>query len=341
MSERSRPGILQLAALLAWIPVIVAIVQMGESGEPALGLLLGFLVTGCIVWATVDWILLVCKAFTDGQGRRMTKWFQTDANVTSGGAYAPPPPAPTQLATASPSAPTPVAVAGEPVTPGSTGVAIPAVGLIVAGLLHLLSAVTAINLLGNPHGGWLGNLLGPAASVLPFSNPLFGWSVGLFKAIPAVLMIYGGVQMVQLRSYAWSIAAGILGIVCCSFVGLPMGIWALIVLTKPDVREAFAKPPTRQTPRPGNWGWVWPAAGLLTLLLVCGLVLLTLVAGAGLFSLRQSSRGSGTNSYAAPQDTTETNLTVIAAVIIETPNPGDRQDSSAAAGRPVHPAHGD
>ncbi len=26
------------------------------------------------VWATIDWILLVCKAFTDGQGRRMTNW---------------------------------------------------------------------------------------------------------------------------------------------------------------------------------------------------------------------------------------------------------------------------
>jgi hypothetical protein len=111
-----------------------------------------------------------------------------------------------------------------------------------------------------------------------------------------------------------------------------MGIWALIVLTKPDVREAFAKPPIPQPLRPGNWRWVWPAAGMLTLLLVCGLVLLTLVAGAGLFSWRQSSSGSGTNSYAAPQDTTETNLPVSAATIVETPNPGDRQDSSAAVG---------
>jgi hypothetical protein len=229
--------------------------------------------------------------------------------------------------------PVPPASSAKPVSPGSAKVTIPAVGLIVAGLLKLFSALSAGILLGGPHGGWLGNLLGPAASILPFSNPLFGWSIGLFKAIPAVLMIYGGFQMVQLRSYAWSIAAGILGIVCCSFVGLPMGIWALIVLTRPEVREAFAKPPTPQTSRPGNWGWVWAVAGVLTLLLVLGcVVLLVLEGGARLISWRPSPGGSRTNSYAAPQDTTETNLPGSAVSIAETPSPGDRQDSSAAAG---------
>jgi serine/threonine protein kinase len=252
---------------------------------------------------------------------------------TSGRATVPPPPPPISPSAAAPGMPLPPASSAKPVTPGSAKVTIPAVGLIVAGLLKLFSALTAAILLGHPHGGWLGNLLGPAASVFPFSDPLFGWSIGLFKAIPALLMIYGGVQMMQLRSYAWSIAAGILGIVCCSFVGLPMGIWALIVLTKPDVREAFANPPALQTLRPGNWGWVWPTAGVLTLLLVLGLLLLALVGSAkSLFSWRHSGSGSGTHSYAAPQDTTETNLPVSAAMIIETPNPGDRQDASATAG---------
>jgi hypothetical protein len=53
-----------------------------------------------------------------------------------------------------------------------------------------------------------------------------------------------------------------------------------------------------------------------------------------LFSWRHSDGDSGTNSYTEPQDTTETNLPVSAAMIVETPNAGDPQDSGAAAGVP-------
>jgi serine/threonine protein kinase len=252
---------------------------------------------------------------------------------TSARRTVPPPPPPIPPAVASPGMSLPPASSAKPVTPGSAKVTIPAVGLIVAGLLKLFSALTALAFLSHMHGSWLADLIGPAASVLPFNNALFGWSIGLFKVIPALLLIYGGVQMLQLRSYAWSIAAGILGIVCCSFVGLPMGIWALIVLANPDVREAFANPPTSQTLRPGNWGWVWPAAGVLLLLLVFGLVLLALVGGAkSLFSRGRSSSGSAANFYAAAQDTTETNLPVSATLLVEAPNSGDRQGSILVAG---------
>jgi predicted Ser/Thr protein kinase len=258
--------------------------------------------------------------------------------TTSANAKAPPPLPPIYAAAASPGAPLPPAFTSKPVTPGSAKVTIPAVGLIVAGLLKVFSALTVVALFGNPHFDWLGKLLGHAASgfppaFFPFSNPLFGWSIGVFKAIPALLMIYGGVQMLQLRSYAWSIAAGILGIVCCSFVGLPMGIWALVVLTKPDVREAFANPPASPTPLPGNWKWLWPTAVVVALLLILGLILLALVGGAqSLVGSHRSHRHSGTDSYTAPQDTTESNLPIKAATILETPGPGDPPDAGAAAG---------
>ena len=259
--------------------------------------------------------------------------------TTSGRANVPPPPPPIYPGVVSPGAPPSPASSANPVTPGSAKVTIPAVGLVVAGVMKLFSALTVIVLLGNPHFNWLESLLQhtgtPLPPFFPFSNPLFGWSIGLFKAIPALLMIYGSVQMVQLRSYAWSIAAGILGIVCCSFLGVPMGIWALIVLARADVREAFANPPASQTPRTGNWGWVWPTAGVLILLLVIGLVLLALVGGAkSLFGWRHSDGDSGTNSYTAPQDTAETNLPVSTAMIIEAPSPGERQGSIAVASTP-------
>jgi hypothetical protein len=75
-------GLLQLGALLAWIPVIVAIVLAPQTDAPlplivCLGLLLVFMVIACLIWATVDWIVLACRAFTDGQGRRITNWLHT------------------------------------------------------------------------------------------------------------------------------------------------------------------------------------------------------------------------------------------------------------------------
>jgi hypothetical protein len=65
------------------------------------------------------------------------------------------------------------------------------------------------------------------------------FSVLLFKIIPGLLILFGGFQMLQQRSYAWAIAAGIISIVSCSLIGLPIGIWALIVLARDDVKSAF------------------------------------------------------------------------------------------------------
>jgi uncharacterized membrane protein YbaN (DUF454 family) len=45
--------------------------------------------------------------------------------------------------------------------------------------------------------------------------------------------------MLQRRSYAWAVAAGIISIMSCSLIGLPVGIWALIVLSRSDVKSAF------------------------------------------------------------------------------------------------------
>src|ERR1035437_9269300 len=62
---------------------------------------------------------------------------------------APPPSPPIFPAMASPRMPLPPASSAKPVTPGSSKVTIPAVGLIVAGLLKLFSALSAGILLGN------------------------------------------------------------------------------------------------------------------------------------------------------------------------------------------------
>jgi tRNA A-37 threonylcarbamoyl transferase component Bud32/TM2 domain-containing membrane protein YozV len=70
-----RTAFLQLGAWGWCVLLIIACATSGGDWQPALGILLGFSVFGCTVFATIDWILILCKAFTDGQGKRITNWF--------------------------------------------------------------------------------------------------------------------------------------------------------------------------------------------------------------------------------------------------------------------------
>jgi hypothetical protein len=97
---------------------------------------------------------------------------------------------------------------------------------------------------------------------------MIGLSTVLFKLVPALLMLFGAIQMLQLRSYAWAIAAAILAIVCCSLIGFPAGIWALVVLSLQDVREAFARQPKLPSAPAGIWPWLLGAAGLAAILIL-------------------------------------------------------------------------
>ena len=198
---------------------------------------------GLGIWAVIDWILILCKAFTDGQGRRITNWIhpnpgesKPDVKPLGGG-----PPNP-------------------PMTHGKTSgdrsgmIVAPAAGLMVAGIWKLLSALTAF--------GWLEGIFGNLGIHLPFHlSGLIGYSVVMFKIVPALLILFGAVQMMQIRSYAWAIAAAIVAIISCSLIGFPIGIWALVVLLRADVRETFAnrsKPPLSATLQ---WPWVLAAVG--------------------------------------------------------------------------------
>jgi hypothetical protein len=57
------------------------------------------------------------------------------------------------------------------------------------------------------------------------------------------LILFGGIQMLRLRSYGLALASGILGVIPCAspccVLGIPFGTWALIVLMRPEVKAAF------------------------------------------------------------------------------------------------------
>jgi predicted Ser/Thr protein kinase len=130
-------ALLQLGAFLGCIILIVACAS--GAPQPLTGLLLAVVAFGCFTWAVIDWILIVCKAFTDGEGRRMSHWLhpQDGAVRSSVSSINAPPPGP-------PSGPPPggvppVAAAGPPPPPMAPGpVSTVRTGLIVAPALVLL-----------------------------------------------------------------------------------------------------------------------------------------------------------------------------------------------------------
>jgi DNA-directed RNA polymerase subunit RPC12/RpoP len=94
-------------------------------------------------------------------------------------------------------------------------------------LLNVLApdAVPQVAPVGNPGAFQVGKVIGLAASVL--------WG-------PIVAL--GGYNMYQLRSRSSVLLGAIYGMLPCSpccLLGLPFGIWALVVLGRPEVTRAF------------------------------------------------------------------------------------------------------
>jgi predicted Ser/Thr protein kinase/type II secretory pathway pseudopilin PulG len=302
---------LQLAALGGCVLLIIGCAAMGGRGQPTLGILLGFLICSCGIWMTVDWILILCKAFTDGHGRRINHWFHAQSGElkTSTTAITNPPPTPTPpkggtapAAGASYATPpiAPVTPKANPVA-GTGKIVAPAVVLMVVALWKLLSAFSS-GLFLFPGGiGWLDKIVG--------GHFLGGWgsaaifSLVLFKLILGALILFGAFQMLRLQSYAWSVAAGILAIMSCSLFSLPIGIWALVVLSMQDVQAAFgANKVPLVSPTPGHEIHVanpWRFTGIfLAIGSAVALIILLVLAGLLFASLNGSTANATTLKFA-------------------------------------------
>jgi len=172
---------------------------------PIFGILMMALLFGLFAWSLIDLILILCKVFTDGRGRRLTNWTH---------------PAPSEAM--------PVAAAGNPVFNPSI-ITAPAVALMGAGLWKIMWA-----LFGWLHLVFIGSFLDAMGL-----GSLASGGYAMFLLLSGSLILFGGYQMLQRRSYGWAVAAGVVSVVACSIVSPPIGIWALIVLTLDDVKAAF------------------------------------------------------------------------------------------------------
>jgi tRNA A-37 threonylcarbamoyl transferase component Bud32 len=116
-------------------------------------------------------------------------------------------------------------------------VRVPAIGLIVAGIIHCLGILFIVLFSGyfflaraDARGG-------------PGIPCVFGILI-MAAALPGIMIIFSGVNMLKIRSYALSVTGSIIALLPCApgcFVGLPFGIWSLVVLNRPRIRAAFAR----------------------------------------------------------------------------------------------------
>jgi hypothetical protein len=72
-------------------------------------------------------------------------------------------------------------------------------------------------------------------------GPLAG-AVSLLVAALDGFVLLGAIKMFRLQSFGIALASAIIAMLpcqCCCVLGLPFGIWALVVLNKPEVKSQF------------------------------------------------------------------------------------------------------
>src|ERR1035438_244826 len=128
-----------------------------------------------------------------------------------------------------------------PSAPAAAVVNGPAIGLIVVAVLGALLQIVSIikNLVVG--SAISGNVQLPAL-VKMLSGPV-GVVLGIIGILVSVVILLGAMKMKKLESYGLAMAASIIAMIpCfspCCLLGLPIGIWAVVVLSKPEVKSAF------------------------------------------------------------------------------------------------------
>ncbi|MFN3408142.1 MAG: DUF4339 domain-containing protein [Limisphaerales bacterium] len=121
----------------------------------------------------------------------------------------------------------------------------PAIGLIVTAILGGLMNIAGIlmNVLGVglAGAGMSGNEdLPPGFEMLSGGLGIVSGILGLAMS---VVVLLGALKMKKLESYTFALVTAIIAMVpCispCCVIGIPIGIWALVVLNKPEVKGAF------------------------------------------------------------------------------------------------------
>jgi GYF domain 2 len=151
--------------------------------------------------------------------------------------------------------PPPLGRGGEGRETASRKVTVPAIGLIVSSSICIIEAV--LNLIQLPSAAEKMQQYESMFQDNPQAEQLmqkiaglatgpFGYIQVVLQIIIAILILIGAIKMKSLRSYEFAFAAAILSVLpcinpCCGWVlSLIFGIWAMVVLAKPDVKSQFS-----------------------------------------------------------------------------------------------------
>ncbi|UCG58801.1 MAG: hypothetical protein JSU70_04665, partial [Phycisphaerales bacterium] len=144
----------------------------------------------------------------------------------------------------------------------------PGIGLMIAGLINCgLGFITLL----------AGVIVAVIEGITSLGATIPG-GIGATLTMLGLLTVVGASRMMRLQSYGWAVAANILQLIPSpgSTLGFAFGIWGLIVLTRPQVHEAFVKV-TAETGGAVNAGA--GRAVLVTVAVVASLIFLVALAG--------------------------------------------------------------
>ena len=114
----------------------------------------------------------------------------------------------------------------------------PAICLIVTGVLGvLINLFQTVICLANPEFVEQNNVFGQGTPMA------LSAAMGALFAVVAMITIAGAITMMKGKLYGLSMAGAILAMInignLCCILGLPFGIWALVVLCRPEVKDSF------------------------------------------------------------------------------------------------------
>ncbi|TAL05847.1 MAG: DUF4339 domain-containing protein [Verrucomicrobia bacterium] len=143
-----------------------------------------------------------------------------------------------------PTAPPTLPAASHFVVPAADQVRVPAIFMIVLSALDIVSSgfgillsLVPMNLPRFPHQDPDFN------RVMEKLNFAFSIPTNAVGLVIAGLCLYGSIQMLRLRTYGLAMATAILMLIpchgCCCCLNLVAGIWALVVLSRAEVKAAF------------------------------------------------------------------------------------------------------
>lgn len=119
----------------------------------------------------------------------------------------------------------------------------PSIGLLVTGIIGAIFSLAGLILC--TLGTGIGSIMADRVSerYTEFYEGAAGIASSFVGILVAAFIIYVSLKMKELNQWGLCVAASVLAMIpCispCCIIGLPIGIWCLVVLMRPEVKAAF------------------------------------------------------------------------------------------------------